>query len=165
MYQDKAAIVAKVNELSDDEFMFVPEDGGWSVSQVINHIIISEFGTTRYMSKKLLGLPDLPSTGVKNNFNAKALKIALKSNKKFKAPKVLPDPNNDTKEITLNKWEKVRKGLMAILETMPPEATKKAIFKHPVAGYLNPEQTAGFLQTHVVHHTKQIDNLINAFKK
>lgn len=165
MISDRAAIIAQVNELTDEDFMRVPQNGGWSISQVINHIIISEFGTTSYMSKKLLGLPDLKSTGIKNSFNANALKLALKSNKKFKAPKVLPDPDNASISITINKWEKVRKGLLNMLETMPSEATKKAIFKHPVAGYLNPEQTAGFLQTHVAHHSKQINNLINEIKK
>ncbi|MBL4704305.1 MAG: DinB family protein, partial [Flavobacteriales bacterium] len=108
MVEERSELLKKLEALSNEEFVAIPEQGGWSISQVINHLMISEFGSSRYISKKLLGLEDLRPTGLKNNVNSKALKFALRSGKKFKAPKVLPEPENQAKEITLEKWEKIR---------------------------------------------------------
>lgn len=160
----RSELLQLFEHMSEEEFTALPEDGGWSVSQVINHIIISEYGTTRYIQKKLKGLSDLPETGIKNQINSKGLKLALKSSKKFRAPEALPDPENKSKEATLKTWEEVRQNLQETFSNMPQDAMDKEIFKHPVVGYFNPEQTLHFLNDHIHHHGPQIHRILKSIK-
>ncbi len=156
----KADLVAQLEPVSNDNFTTAPADGGWSISQVVNHIIIAEYGTNQYIGKKLLALDSLSKAGVSNQLKSRALKVALKSPKKFAAPPALPDPENRDKDRTLEQWEVVRQDLYKTFESLPIESLDREIFKHPVVGYLTPEQTLHFLNDHLHHHLRQINRIL-----
>ena len=106
----------------------------------------------------------MKDSGVKNQLNATALKLALKSNKRFKAPSVLPVPSNSSKEKSLKAWNKTRETLNDLFIGLDPSLYKKEIFRHPIAGYLNAEQTLHFINDHMNHHEKQIIRIIQSFE-
>ena len=109
--ESRTEILQILNALNDEEFTATPLSGGWSISQVINHLITAETGTIKYISKKKLGAENLKNAGVRSQFNAAALKLALKTNKRFKAPSVLSAPENTSKENCLTAWDQCRKSL------------------------------------------------------
>ena len=161
---NRAEILQVLEALTEEEFTKAPADGGWSVSQVVNHLISAETGTAMYISKKIQGGKNLKDTGVKNQLNATALKLALKTNKRFKAPSVLPVPSNRSKEKSLKAWNKTRETLNDLFIGLDPSLYKKEIFRHPIAGYLNAEQTLHFINDHMNHHEKQIIRIIQSIE-
>ena len=57
-------------------------------------------------------------------------------------------------------WGEVRSAWQDFLRDFPPELADKAIYKHPVAGRLNLEQTLRFLIDHLERHMGQIDRVL-----
>jgi uncharacterized damage-inducible protein DinB len=151
-----------VKEISTEKLNHKKSEDEWSLTQVFTHIIDSETGINKYINYKLKEVDSLENTNLKNNINSKALNMALKSNKKFKAPKVVSAPINDLDFNTIQEqWNKSREFLAKTVSTFPKDATSKAIFKHPKAGYLNINQTLDFLINHIKHHQMQIDRIKN----
>ena len=160
--EKRSELLQVLEALTDEEFTEKPKAGEWSVSQVINHLIDAENSTMGYISKKLQGGINLKDSGVKSQLNSTALKLALKSNKRFKAPSILREPANKPKEKSLKTWNKTREMLAELFMSIEPVLLKKEIFKHPVAGYLNAEQTLHFINDHMGHHEKQIIRIIQS---
>jgi uncharacterized damage-inducible protein DinB len=150
----------QVKDLSTEQLNHKKHEEEWSITQVFSHIIESETGTNKYVNYKLKDLDSLANTGLKNMLNSKGLNVALKSDKKFKAPAVVSNPANDLDYTTLNnQWDKSREYLTNTVNDFPEDSLKKAIFKHPKAGYLNILQTFDFLINHMKHHQAQLDRL------
>jgi uncharacterized damage-inducible protein DinB len=160
--ESRTEILQILNALNDEEFTATPLSGGWSISQVINHLITAETGTIKYISKKKLGAENLKNAGVRSQFNAAALKLALKTNKRFKAPSVLSAPENTSKENCLTAWDQCRKSLYLLFTDLDKSLLTKEIFKHPIAGYLNASQTIHFITDHTDHHAKQINRILTS---
>lgn len=158
----RTEILQILHAINEDEFTAIPIDGGWSVSQVINHLIIAETGTLKYISKKSLGANKLKESGVRNQLNSAALKLALKSKKRFKAPRILSTPENTSKEKCLSDWDNCRELFYNFLANLDESVLNKELFKHPVTGYLNANQTIQFITDHADHHAKQINRIITS---
>lgn len=154
-----------LSKYSQEQLNLQFEEGEWSLSQVVHHIIGSETGTGKYIHQKLKEIDTQDSTGLKNKMNSIALATALKSSKKFKVPKVLGEPENGfTYEELKTSWDENRARLIETVNRIPEKEHKKVIFKHPVAGPFNISQTLDFLINHLVHHKhqlKKIDKQLN----
>jgi len=158
--ESRSEILQILNALNDEEFTATPITGGWTISQVINHLISAETGIFKYISKKKLGAENLKDAGVRNQFNSTALKLALKSNKRFKAPSFFSVPDNTPKENCLTSWNQGRESLYQLFTDLDATLLTKEIFKHPIAGYLNASQTIQFITNHTDHHAKQINRIL-----
>lgn len=134
---------------------------GWNALQVMNHIMISEFGTLGYLQKKTSGdAADIPVAGEGSFESASKLNEALKSDRKWAAPAVLPDPSDeDDFHVAVAKWSKLRQKLGMFLENLDSAYHDKEIFRHPFAGRINLEQTMQFLTNHIVHHKHQLHRI------
>jgi uncharacterized damage-inducible protein DinB len=149
-----------IKDISNEKLNHKNSENEWSITQVFTHIIESESGTNKYINYKLKEVDSLDKTSLKNSINSKGLNMALKSSKKFKAPKVVSNPINDLDFNTISeKWNKSREFLADTVSNFPKEAVGKAIFKHPKAGKFNINQTLDFLINHMKHHQMQIDRI------
>lgn len=156
----KNRVLNNISDYTKEELNYKPSEKEWSISQVVNHIIESETGVNKYINYKLQKIEEQPNSGIKSFFSSKVLNSKLKSNEKFKIPSVLGEPILAENFIELKeKWDKARMYLIKTVETYPKGKMKKAIFKHPVAGLLNINQTMLFLINHLNHHIPQIDAL------
>lgn len=134
---------------------------GWNVLQVMEHVITSEVGTLEYMKKKTLApFEDIPIAGADSEEGSAQLNRALQSEKKWKAPDVLPDPTGaQSFENMLAYWESLYEKYRVFLENLNPGYYHRAIFKHPISGRLNLTQTLDFLTNHIVHHGYQVKRI------
>ena len=156
----KGNILEDAKKMTQEELNFKPSEKEWSFSQVISHIIESETGTNKYVNKKIKDQNNLPKSGIRNYIASKALDYNMKSNRKFKTPKVLSEPINETSFIELKtKWDKSRSFLIETVENFPTDKLNKSIFKHPVAGNLNILQTLSFMTNHLKHHVHQLESI------
>lgn len=150
----------------DDNLFFIPQgQGKWSINQVLAHLSNSEFGTLRYIQKKMLGIDSLGETSLGARLRSKLLKLLLDSQLKFKMPKQLPEPSKEIsyKELK-DQFAKNRLALKELIESFPEESLGKLIFRHPFAGRFSLHQTIGFLEDHYNHHIQQIDRIIKVIE-
>ncbi|WP_422359267.1 DinB family protein [Reichenbachiella sp.] len=153
----------RLNKMDDDLFFVPQSEGRWSINQVLAHLSNSEFGTLRYIRKKMLGMDALGETSLGAKLRSMLLKLLLDSKIKFKMPRQLPEPSKEISYVELkNQFEKNRLALKELIESFPEEALGKLIFKHPFAGRFSLHQTIKFLEHHYNHHIQQIDRIIKA---
>ncbi len=159
-------LLDELEGLDEDLLLMQPTDGKWSINQIIHHLIQVEKLTTGYIQNKLQKDTPLKSSAIPNKLKFILLKLALKSNKKFKAPSVVAEVSNSEQLADLRKqWDTIRFSLEDLLNDIPAQLIDKYYFKHPSAGPLTIVQTLSFLQDHFDHHLRQIEiqrkNLMN----
>jgi hypothetical protein len=149
-------------QLDAQQFHQAPAEGEWSVCQVLEHIVQSETGTLGYMLKKSSsGWEALEVEQAEHQANGDALSDRLRSNEKYKAPSILPEPPNTTTLASLEQdWPLLREKLMTFLKAVPTEHYDKLVFKQPYAGMISAPRAAAFLSNHIAHHIPQIQSII-----
>jgi len=137
------------------------KEGGWNALQVLEHVIGSEIGTLGYLKKKTLApANELSEAGANDTETGNKLSAALQSTKQWKAPDVLPQPlGSDSLDLYAAKWQALRIKFTAFLDDLPEEYLSRLVFRHPIAGMLDLEQTLTFLRDHITHHMFQLDRI------
>lgn len=139
-----------------------PPVEGWTIRQVVQHILASETGTLGYMKKKSSsGWESLEEASAEQEQNSAMLNSRLQSDERYKAPAVLPDPQNDVSIAdSFAYWDKLRSDLIDFLENVEEVNLNKLVFRQPAAGMLNVVQTLDFLTNHLNHHIPQIKRIV-----
>ena len=138
-------------------------DGGWSVLQVLDHVIAAEAGTHRYTSKKMLGGTKLPRAGLISRVRLLALKGAMVSPLRFRAPAITAAvPDEAEAAEVLARWQETREGWQKLLEGFPEELLDRMVFRHTLVGLMGLPDTLSFMQTHLDHHVRQVDRQLSA---
>jgi len=158
--QARIDFIKKVEDIPREQRSQHPAEG-WNILQVMEHVITSEVGTLEYMKKKTLApYADIPLAGEESEAGSAQLNRALQSEKKWKAPDVLPDPTGaQSFDNMLAYWDNLRGKYRVFLDELNPGYYNRAIFKHPFSGRLNLIQTIDFLTNHIVHHGYQVDRI------
>lgn len=151
-------------ELCEVDWLAIPEsESKWSVNQVLTHLSDAEYGTLRYIKKKMQGMDSLGKSDLLSRIRSKLLHWLLRSPYRYSMPKQLPQPSN---ELTLDelkaRFNKNRIEFQKLLQTFPEESLDILIFKHPFAGRLSLHQTILFMEDHYLHHLKQIDRVLKS---
>jgi len=138
-------------------------DGGWSVLQVLHHVITAEAGTLGYISKKMRGGTSLPRAGLVSRLRLLALQVASASPFRFRAPGVTADvPAEIDPDELLRRWDEVRVGWKDRLDGFPDELLDRVVFRHAMVGLMGLPDTLSFLQSHLTHHERQVERLLSA---
>jgi isocitrate/isopropylmalate dehydrogenase len=138
------------------------EKGGWSVNQVLHHLMTAEGLSLGYVKKKMKADTELPEAGISSKFRMQLLRYYLNGRKKHKAPTPVSSPPNDlTFPVLREKWESQREELNQYLDDFPDHLVQKAIYKHPVAGRIGLKQMLEFFLLHVKHHHAQIHRILS----
>jgi hypothetical protein len=133
-------------------------DGGWSVLQILHHVIAAEAGTLRYISKKMLAGTSLPRAGLKSRLRLWALRVTLASPLRFRAPGTIGDVPDETDPAELKAhWDDVRVSGKELLDGFPGELLDRMVFRHGFVGLMGLPDTLDFLQAHLDHHVRQVD--------
>ena len=120
----------------------------------------AERGTILYIQKKLINPSESKNAGIKALYRSALLRYALRSKRKFKAPKVLTEPTGPyVVEELFTGWKTTREELEKLFDSIPAEHKKKQLFKHPVLGYISLKQTLGFMGDHMQRHLEQIQRI------
>lgn len=134
-----------------------PVPGRWSALQVLHHVATAEALTVAYVRKKMQTGGALPRAGVASRLRLLALRLALASPLRIRAPgaaAVVPD--RDELSAVQARWDEVRGELRLLLEAFPEELVDRVVFRHPYAGPMGLADTLGMLQAHLDHHVRQV---------
>jgi hypothetical protein len=156
--ESRKMLLESLSSVPEEKFT-QPVHGKWSPSQIISHLILSEWLSLQYMKKKSLGIKHTHNTGLFDDLKFALLKLSQRLPLKYKAPKVLSAEGSPA-TLPLSKleqqWNILRDDLAAFLEPFDENTIRKKIYKHPVAGRLNVVQAVEFIQAHFLHHLPQI---------
>ena len=140
-----------------------PADGGWSVIQVLHHLILAEGGSARYIKKKLSFNPKLGKAGFMAAWRLLVVNVSFMLPIKYKAPKGVGDeslPGSAELETTRATWQAQREELRQLLSELPDTYFDKELYKHPLAGKMSLNQMLKFFRVHIRRHQPQINRLL-----
>ena len=158
--KERIRLFNSLNSLTESQFRHKPAPGKWSIGEIVHHLLLSEQGSYRYMTRKNQA-ESLPRLGLPAAFRSAALTASLRLPLKYKAPNVASiQPSGEASWDTLKEdWEETRKNLREFIDALPRERMKAAIYRHPYAGYFTVYQTLKFFEEHFQHHLKQIERI------
>ena len=138
-----------------------PAPGRWSALQVLHHVVESEAAMLGYVRKKMQAGASLPRAGLGSRLRRLALQAGLASPLRFKAPRVAASVPDAVEPAALRaRWDEVRAGWRALVETFPPDLEGRLVFRHPVAGRMGLADTLAVLQAHLDHHVPQVERAL-----
>ncbi|MCB0507237.1 MAG: DinB family protein [Chitinophagales bacterium] len=157
----KQKYLERTASLSDEILNKIPSNGGWSVGQVLYHCGFAEDGIIKIIHKNLAENKVKLKSDFLSILRSKLLVVFLKSPLKFKAPKVVSSvPEHVSYDEMKKYYKKNSVEFQKILNELPSDLEDKFIFKHPILGLFNIQQTLDFLGEHYQHHERQLDALL-----
>jgi len=157
----RSELLGRLSDSNSETLNREPAAGGWSAVQVLAHVIQAERLSLEYLRKKTQRPELIPSSGVIAALKSRALGLFLRLPFKVSAPaRTAAVPASAELQDLEQDWAEVRSAWRDFLEDFPPELACKAVYKHPVAGRLNLEQTLRFLIDHLRRHTRQIERAL-----
>ena len=153
----KINLLALINRLDVEELRLKQNEYSWSITQVLEHLIIVERGVLLHFLKRP---PKLSTYTLKlsNKFQFLLLRITLLGPFKLSIPKnvqaIQPKGISSVKEL-ITEWADIRVQFAKLVQELPFN-NKISAFPHPLSGYISAPQTLTFIADHIAHHTKQV---------
>jgi hypothetical protein len=152
---------SKLHSLPENQFAQTPPLGGWSASEVYDHIFDASLLSLKALNECLEGRGANRSTP----FVSKMILFfgAFPPGIRFKTPKIL---EGRVKVITKEEAADLIRQFSGELEAMRLKigrSNPKVKSKHPRLGYLNADQWLRFIGIHLRHHLKQLKRVEKSF--
>ncbi len=137
-------------------------DNGWSINQIIAHLIAAEKLSVAYIQKKIQAVDEVGDTGLIEELKMVALKLSQRLPLRFKAPRVVVENTSTSADIFAleQEWIIARQQLKGLLEKLSDDQINRKIYKHVRAGKLNIQHMLIFFSEHIIHHQPQIKRLL-----
>ena len=159
-------LLSELDKVKPETLEQSPQEGKWSVTQVMYHLNKAESLSVLYVSKKRLGAAQLKRTGIWAQIKILVAWIGFNLPFKYPAAKVLGDmPEHVEYEEIKSEWLRTRQMLSNLLESLSDDEIHKPIFKQPFFGYWNIFQMLSFMQIHFSRHRRQMLRTIEAVSK
>lgn len=151
-----------VENLTDEQSSAVPEEGKWSVAQLVEHIAIVEDGMTRICRKLLnqakeTGKTSDGSINISGDFLQKAEGAR---DIKLQAPEMVHPKSNQTITESLAKMEENRKNLDELRPLFESVECSDFKFPHPAFGDLTAHEWLALIGGHEARHIAQIKRIL-----
>lgn len=149
----------KLKAYSQEELDQNPNDGGWSPSQILQHLLLSEKLSLDYCVKKVSFEPRLKKANILTWLNGRLVTWSLQSPFKFKAPAVVSSEHllkeEPVDELFL-RWKQLREQLEDFLRHLPSKYVDREVYKHPLGMRLSLRGMLDFYKSHFRRHRKQL---------
>lgn len=151
----------QLRSVPEDKYNIQPDENSWSLSQVFNHLFLSEKNCFAYIRKKLQYPDTIEKYSFKSELSLWLVLLTFKTPIKTKAPKAI---NMWEEQKILNPdqlievWQNQRKEMRSFIEANDKFRTH-LVFRHPKAGRMTMCQMLRFINGHIRHHQHQIARL------
>ncbi len=157
MGKQRALLHGIVEALSEEELCKSSSDESWSILEVIEHLTIVETATQSTVRKHIGEVQGMPTVSLPQRCRAWLLRLALKTPFRFKVPVKLVIPTGEVSVEELQaSWSQLEQGWQTLLAELQGRELEVGIFAHPLAGWMNAEQTLEFITEHFSHHLPQL---------
>jgi uncharacterized damage-inducible protein DinB len=154
----RQALLGDLETLGDAALSFRPAPGTWSLLEVVHHLVLVEQGILRPGHDR----PDQPRRrkNLRERVGCAAVWLVFKLGLRVKIPtnRVRPQPGLSLSRLE-QEWAASRMSLEAYLDSTPASMPSETMFRHPIGGPMNVEQTLLFLTRHFDHHRRQISRI------
>ncbi|MFN0318610.1 MAG: DinB family protein [Burkholderiales bacterium] len=158
-----AHLLADLQQYSEAILNRQPSPNGWSILQVLQHLMLVELASEKYVRKKLSYNPKLPKINLGTAWRMLLLKSYNWLPLKLKAPSYVNENNFPANPVLAElgeKWQEQRRQLRDFLATLPNDIFDKEVYKHPLVGRLSLGGMLQFYEGHFDRHQKQIKKLL-----
>lgn len=148
-----------VSDLSTTQLHFKPSEEAWSISQCLEHIILTE-GMIFGMVKENMEKPVNPQRRDEIIYSdTDILQFSTDRSERYKAPEILVGKGkyNDTKT-ALQDFEKQRAEILSFIKNTPLEDMRNRVNDSP-SGAADAYQSLLFIAGHTARHTLQIEEI------
>ncbi|SIT79639.1 DinB family protein [Edaphobacillus lindanitolerans] len=147
-------LLQAVSGLSDEELNRKPENGGWSIKQILEHLSLME-GTVA----KTIKLQAKNGETVKTE--ERPIEASVNRDVKVDAPEfVIPSEDFATKNELEQRLAASRSILQRAVESTDERSLETKAFPHPVFGMMKLKQWIPFVGFHEKRHIEQIREVI-----
>ncbi len=150
-------MLARIDRLSPEQVQFQLQPDRWSILQVLQHVVRGEAGMRRSEAElRINPLRDILQPGQM----VQVVKEILEKD----VPVDVPDPSMAPDgKVTLNDlrttWQKERRAMAILLETVTTENRERVMFSHLAAGPMTALQMLEIAVAHLDTHRRQIDRI------
>ncbi|MBK5445630.1 MULTISPECIES: DinB family protein [unclassified Peribacillus] len=146
-------LLEAVNNLSDEQLNAHPEEGRWSIIQVLNHLYLMERVITKSIADKLKSDESIPAED-------KPIEYTLNREVKVSAPPfVIPSEAFQTLDEVKNKLSESRQAFIQVVDSANEKDLEQKSFPHPLFKELSLKQWIPFVGLHEKRHLLQIEEL------
>ncbi len=162
--EQKTSMLARLAGWSHEQVRFRALDGQWSGLEVVSHVSKVELEIIASMADHWD--EEHRSVSVGDSIRSRALVMLFLTPVRVKAPaqvtSILPDLAENL-EYCEARWTQARTQLGELLARADPG--RRAVFQHPVSGWMTLSSTLAFLSAHITHHDYQLARLERAAGK
>ncbi|RRN72436.1 DinB family protein [Peribacillus simplex] len=146
-------LLIAVKGLSDEQLDAHPEEGRWSIIQVLDHLYLMERAITRNIADKLKSEESIPVVD-------KPIELTLNRELKVQAPPfVIPSESFQTLSRVKDKLSESRKAFIQVVDQAKRNDLEQKSFPHPLFKELSLKQWITFVGLHEKRHLMQIEEL------
>lgn len=152
----RLALLGELKPLSSEQLTFKPAADSWSVTEVMEHLVIAE-----ELSLKALERPAPPAaergSALRSGLKLRLLDLAFRLPVRIKVPSERLRPTGTATLLQLaERWGEARCRLAGVLDAVTPELLGDPRWRHPILGWLTSAQWVDFIEMHTRHHTRQV---------
>ena len=153
----KSKLLEDLELCSSEQLRFQPAPDRWSLLMALQHIVLGEQGI-RLTEAELRHNPVRRQLKPGQMFDVVMDVLNEDIPVEVPDPSVEPDGSLEWDELVAL-WDRERKVLSQLLESVTAETVNDVMFSHPAAGPLDPVRTLQLAIAHFDTHRRQIDNL------
>jgi len=157
--RQKSELLYEFSGWTPSRLAYRPDDGGWSALQMLDHLIRTEREILLVVYRNE---GSFHRFGITDRLRTRLLIALFRTDRKVKVPSsasvVLPGNGLGLSVLTAE-WAEVRERLAQNIERLLESYSGSAVFRHPVAGWMDMHAVLEFLSVHLVHHGYQLKRL------
>jgi DinB superfamily len=155
--ESRAGLERVLTGVEDDFCSRKPAAGGWSITEIMEHLVIMEERIPRFLQQKLPEQEPSSRTADPRAKDAKLLKRVASSTNRANAPEsAKPTGRYHSCRQALDDFGAARQRTLAYVRSAPPYL-RNHLLPHPMLGPLDGSQWLLFLAAHTQRHIKQIE--------
>jgi hypothetical protein len=160
----RARIYQRVENLTATQAGFKKAAGAWSVSQILEHLGLTE----QYVVNKFSGVLAQAEAAGKGNASVPFAPFSMESyaegvrDRKLESPQALLPAGNLAVHVVVEKLQASRAELMALQPRFEAHDLTQIIGPHPAYGLINPYQALAGIGLHESRHLRQIQAIMGS---
>ncbi len=154
----RASFLARIHALDVESHTRAPSEGGWSVADLLQHVVLVDEQTARQLVSPRDGARPRRTPLSRSKYLVMIAVLRTRIRIKAPAKSVIPGDAIPAAELVA-RWDAARGRLAAYLEGLSDRDLTRPVFRHPISGWLTVEETIGFLHAHLRHHFHQLARL------
>ncbi|MFD0049035.1 DinB family protein [Actinomycetes bacterium NPDC127524] len=147
----RKSVLESVENLPQSKLNAVPEGGGWSIMQILEHLYLMERSITKSFAVSLAG-------NEKKEVSLKPIEMTTDRSTRVDAPPfVIPEDSDISLDEMKKKLEQSRMDFIKVTGTASEDDLNLKSFRHPLFGDLSLKQWVPFVGLHEKRHLQQIE--------